>query len=272
MEPHAEILPFVTCLCPTFHRPKLLANALACFLAQDYPADRCELIIVDDGNDFDHDSHWENNHQRWQIYSAQRRYESLPKKFNEAAEYCHPDTQIYVVWEDDDIYLPHHISTHVAALQSYEFFPHSGFSKPSTVLSTYPGHVVTEGAAGRFHASIAFTRGLYEHCSGWPHTKRADFDQRFLSRLSTEVRGEICDPCLIAPPSYCFRYGSTQAYHGQHFMRSPGDETWYDRVPHQPGKRDLRLEPKFDVETLAVYASRSVKPGNPAGPIELAVA
>ena len=68
---------------------------------------------------------------------------------------------------------------------------------------------------------------------------------------------EIADPCRIAPPSYCFRYGSTQAYHGQHFMRSADDEEWYDRVPRRPGNRDLILHPEFDDETRAVYAAHS---------------
>ena len=40
-----EGLPLVACLCPTYRRPsRLLANAIACFEHQDYPAQRRRLI------------------------------------------------------------------------------------------------------------------------------------------------------------------------------------------------------------------------------------
>lgn len=253
--------PFVTCLCPTFHRSRLLANALACFYAQDYPVDRRELIILDDGNDYEYQCSAKNGTQ-WQLYSLADRCKSLPEKFNAAAYHANSETQIFMVWEDDDCELGHHISAHVAAMESIRTKPWSEFecfSKPSTVLSTYPGHVVQENAAGRFHASIAMTRALFNRAGGWPITKRADFDQQCMSVMAQAAGPAGCvDPCRFAPPSYCFRYGSTQAYHGQHFMRSPDDEEWYDRVPRQPGNRDLVLYPEFDAETKAVYASHSI--------------
>ena len=180
------------------------------------------------------------------------RYPNLPAKFNALGKLGQGD--VFIVWEDDDIYLPHHISSHVNAMRERI----ADYSKPSSVLSTYPGHVVTEGAAGRFHASIAFTRSLFGRVGGWPATKRADFDQQHMQALALEAL-EIADPCHYAPPSYCFRYGSTQAYHGQHFMRSPDDEEWYDRVPRKSGNRDLILHPEFDFETQAVYANHSLR-------------
>lgn len=240
-------LPFVSCLCPTFHRPKLLANALACFLAQDYPADRRELLICDDGNDLDPAVSGPN----WRILSAPERFPSLPAKFNHLGQNARG--HVLCVWEDDDIYLPHHISAHVNAMLTMG----SGYTKPSTVLSTYTGTPRTEGASGRFHASIAFRREIFLFIGGWPLTKRADFDQQMLARLA-KAHPNVADPCLSAPPSYCFRYGTTQAYHGQHFMQSPDDEEWYNRVPRRPGNRDLMLHPEFDEETRAVYASHSV--------------
>lgn len=245
-------LPFVSCLCPTFHRPKLLANALACYLAQDWPADRRELIILDDGNDFETADLPDNV----RIISTTERFASLPEKFNAAAGMTRPESRVFFVWEDDDIYLPHHISTHLRAKVAMQ----ADYSKASRVLSTYPGHVVTEGAEGRFHAEIAFNRDLFERVGGWPLTKRADFDQQFLSRLQKACYGRA-DTANFGPPSYCFRYGSTHAYHGQHFMQSPDDEGWYDRVPRQPGKRDQILTPAFDDETKAVYAAYAINQG-----------
>lgn len=42
--------PLVTCVCPTYKRPQLLQNALACFLAQEY--ERKHLVILDDAGQF----------------------------------------------------------------------------------------------------------------------------------------------------------------------------------------------------------------------------
>jgi len=208
-------LPFVSCLCPTYRRPKLLENSIACFLAQDYPADRRELIVLDDAAELQNQTG-----DGWQIISIPRRFRSLPEKFNALAGLARGD--ILVVWEDDDIYLPHHISTHVRAMDGHLW------SKPSKVLSDYTGEVQEEDATGRFHASLAFTRLALEKVCGWPLTLRGDFDQQLIARLNE--LGLPGNPCTIANPTYIFRWGSTGAYHGQALMRTPDDEHWYSRV------------------------------------------
>jgi hypothetical protein len=132
----------------------------------------------------------------------------------------HPDA--YVVIEDDDVYLPRYVSSHAAVLETAEY------SKPSVVLSDYPGHVVEERAEGRFHGSIGFRRALCERIGGWPATLRADFDQQMLARLQQHA-SSVGDPCALAPPQYLFRW-HTGHWHGQHAMRGPEDEGWYGRV------------------------------------------
>jgi hypothetical protein len=88
--------------------------------------------------------------------------------------------------------------------------------------------VVWEDATGRFHASLAFRREAFDRIGGWPLTKRGDFDQQLIARLTAiEAPG---DPCQLDSPSYIFRWSQTNAYHGQAFMRGPEDEGWYERV------------------------------------------
>ena len=199
-------LPFVSCLCPTYRRPTLLANSIACFLAQDYPADRRELIVLDDAGDLENQIG-----EGWQLISIPRRFRSLPEKFNTLAGLA--QGQILVVWEDDDIYLPHHITSHLAAMNGHLW------SKPSKVLSLYTGELQEEDATGRFHASIAMTRQAFDQCCGWPLTMRGDFDQQLLARLA--AIGPSADPCTVAGPGYVFRWGSTRSYHGQSMMSGP---------------------------------------------------
>ena len=65
-------LPFVSCLCPTYRRPQMMANTIPCFITQDYPADRRELIILDDAGDLQNETS-----EGWQIISIPRRFRSL---------------------------------------------------------------------------------------------------------------------------------------------------------------------------------------------------
>lgn len=233
--------PFVSCLCPTYRRPRLLENSIACFLAQDYPADRRELIVLDDAGELENQTG-----DGWQIISIPRRFRSLPEKFNALAGLARGE--ILMVWEDDDIYLTHHIRSQVAAMDG------NSWSKPSTVLSLYTGEVREEEATGRFHASLAVSRTAFEQCGGWPLTLRGDFDQQLIARLNSI--GKPGDPCMTNKPGYVFRWGSTGAYHGQAMMRGPDDETWYDNPPSTSVvQHGSTLMPKMDHETSATYQS-----------------
>lgn len=151
-------LPMLSCLCPTFRRPRLLENAIACFLAQDYPANRRELIILDDAGQFPA-SHGPN----WRLISLPSRFRSLAEKYNALAGLS--QGEYLVVWEDDDIYLPWHLSAHATALQRGEY------SKPSRIWSHTGDGLNEEQAAGRFHGSIAFSRRVFVQVGGWPLTK-----------------------------------------------------------------------------------------------------
>jgi hypothetical protein len=94
--------------------------------------------------------------------------------------------------------------------------------------AVYTGRTEQKDATGRLHAILAFRREIFDRIGGWPLTKRGDFDQQLIARLhAIEAPG---DPCQFADPSYIFRWGQTNAYHGQAFMQGPEDEGWYDRV------------------------------------------
>ena len=251
MEPESAseeklVLPVVSCLCPTYRRPELLANSLACYLAQDYPSNLRELIILDDAGEFR-----SQDGEGWELISVKRRFRSLPEKYNALAGMARGD--VLVVWEDDDVYLPWHISAHVTGLS--ETFR---YSKPERVLCHIHGRLQEYSAAGRFHASIAFTRSALRDIHGWPMTLRSDFDQLFMGQLAT--LGPAADPLASAPCSYIFRGESTLAYHGQSFMRSHDDETWYDRAEQAiVSSRDISLNPMLDENTLACCSELGVQ-------------
>jgi hypothetical protein len=97
------------------------------------------------------------------------------------------------------------------------------------VLSRDAERLGKEYATGRFHASLAFRREIFDGIGGWRLTKRGNSDQQLIARINAiEAPG---DPCQFADPSYIVRRGQTNAYHGQAFMRGSEDEGGgYDRV------------------------------------------
>jgi len=243
----------VSCLCPTYRRPRLLANAVACFLAQDYPAERRELLILDDAGQFPSQSG-----PGWELISLSRRFRSLPEKYNALAGMAQGD--ILVVWEDDDIYLPWHLSAHVAALAN------AAYSKPSRVWSLYSGKPKLESSAGRFHASIACTRAAFETSGGWPVTARGDFDQQVMTRFAQA--GPKADPALRRIPSYVFRWGSTGQYHGQAQMAGAADPRWYEKCSGLgESAPQTALVPEFDPETRKIFDELQTHGGEIASPI-----
>lgn len=210
---------FITALCPTYRHPELLQNSLACWLAQDYAPAKRFLVILDDDKTFDSQAG-----DGWQLHSAPERFPSLPAKYNALLSLAPPETEAFVVWEDDDIYFPGCVSAHARALGNCEF------SKPQRVFSDYTGRLEVENASGRFHSCMAFRRELIARIDGWPNTKRADFDQTLISALTRNAVG-VADPWPDGMPQFCYRWRSDAA-HCQWTMRSPADEEWWGVNEH----------------------------------------
>lgn len=230
-------------LCPTYGRPELLRNSIACFLHQDYPASHCRLLICDDAGQLP-----AQVCGNVEVVSQQDRFPSITSKYNWMAQRALDNgAEILAVWEDDDVYLEHHLTAHSQALKN------GLYSKPSRVLSTYGGTLKEEISGGLFHASVAFHRDAYLRVNGWPETNQANFDQQLLANLK-QLIGES-DTCHYGPPSYVFRWESTGHYHGQAHMKSDDDESWWDACKRD----DLVPIPdwvatgKFDKETKSLY-------------------
>ncbi len=76
-------LPNVTCLCPTYRaKPAaLVGNAIACFLAQTFPADRRRLIVYHDTGHFEPASG-----TGWELVVGRERHSTLSAKYNRMVE------------------------------------------------------------------------------------------------------------------------------------------------------------------------------------------
>ena len=97
-------LPFISCKCITYGRVDTLVEALYSFLIQDYPADKCELIIV---NDYPQQK-LVFDHPQVTIHNLDETFTTIGEKENYAIERCSGD--LIAVWDDDDVALSNHLS------------------------------------------------------------------------------------------------------------------------------------------------------------------
>lgn len=111
--------PFVSVVTPTYNRRRFLKVAIELIAKQEYPLDRIEWIVLDDGTDKVED-----------LFAP----ENLPKKFPKVTYVYSPEKlligqkrnrlndmakgPIIVSWDDDDYYPPERISHVVAKFQS----------------------------------------------------------------------------------------------------------------------------------------------------------
>lgn len=222
----------ILCICPTYGRPKLVQNALACFLDQSHP-DKF-LVIVDDAGQIA-----EQRGENWAVLSQSERSPNLPLKYAAAAA-AFPGFDAVSIWDDDDIYLPWHLEAANAALEAGAMVV-----KPFTVLSLYTGRLLPESGRGRFWASAVVSARRLACTGGFIDTPRADFDQLHLKNWG---QPEDMD-C-----GFVFRWASTKHPHAQGFIASPEDSGWYERFPMHDSTPVTVLRPQMDVETASVIA------------------
>jgi glycosyltransferase involved in cell wall biosynthesis len=237
---------FITAVCPTYRHPELLANSLALFQLQKH-RDKY-LVILDDGGTFDN-----QEGENWKVVSVPERYAALDVKHNALLDHLPADTDAIAVWDDDDIYLPHHLAAHARALER------GSYSHPVHVYSDYTGEVLLEPARWRFHGCIAARIELVRQIDGWPTDGRPDFDQQFIGRL--QRAGVTADP-TPANPSYIYRWRHEHG-HSSSDVRHGDDNAWYDRIPdryREPGRLGA-LAPQLDLFTLHCLTNYSL-PGD----------
>lgn len=109
-------LPRVACIMPTANRRAHVARALALFAAQDYPADRLTLVVIEDGRD-DCSDLTDGAAARDRIEYRHLGYSrrTIGEKRNMACEVA-LGADLIAHWDDDDWHSPRRISTQVAAM------------------------------------------------------------------------------------------------------------------------------------------------------------
>lgn len=106
--------PFVSVCTPTFNRRPFINAMITCFNSQDYPHDRMEWIIIDDGTDPIEDLI--ASHPRVKYFKYETKM-TLGKKRNLLHEKSRGEILVYM--DDDDYYPPKRVSHAVEMLVSH---------------------------------------------------------------------------------------------------------------------------------------------------------
>ena len=111
---HKKELPFVSICTPTFNRRPFWEYTIKCFNHQDYPKDKMEWIIIDDGTDKIKDLVCNISQVKYFEYDEKM---PLGKKRNLMHEKSKGDILVYM--DDDDYYPPERVSHAVNMLLTH---------------------------------------------------------------------------------------------------------------------------------------------------------
>ncbi|MFW6189027.1 MAG: hypothetical protein ACOC7T_01220 [Planctomycetota bacterium] len=245
--------PAVTCLCPTYGRFERLRDAVACFLLQDYPGEK-RLLICNDagrGKELSVDGFHTRASGLW-IQNLRQRHGTLGEKRQGLLHAA--GTAVVAHWDDDDLYLPWHLTQAVEVLMETEG---AGCAKPGRawwVVGPRTGFRVKGHPANVFEGQMVFLRDRALDLGGYPPIDSGQ--AKALLRAFAEA-GELHK--WNPPPdrlSYCYRWGGGPAHisacpegrRGEHFARRNRD--FGDGQPLIPGDDPVdwareRLEQPF---------------------------
>jgi glycosyltransferase involved in cell wall biosynthesis len=162
--------PFISCKCITYGRVATLEESIESFLKQDYPADKCELIIV---NDYPLQT-LIFDHPQIKIVNLSKTFDIIGEKENYATELCQGD--IICQWDDDDVALPNHLQNVAKYMTDDVNILHweTGILCHATGIE----EVTWIGNSG-----IVFRKSAWKAVGGHP-LENAGYDMTFIERIN----------------------------------------------------------------------------------------
>jgi glycosyltransferase involved in cell wall biosynthesis len=189
---------FISAKCITYARVNLLEEALHSFLQQDYPSDKCEMIII---NDYPLQK-LIYDHPQVKIFNLNRTFDTIGAKENFATEQCKGN--IICQWDDDDVELQNHLSN-----------VNKFFVEGTDLLQWHRGIFYNEphisAISGLGNAGMVYSKTMWESFGKYP-LENAGHDMSFVMG----IRGISKNVVFAAPPdeevSFMYMWGG-RGYH-----------------------------------------------------------
>ncbi len=165
--------PLVSVCTPTYNRRPFIPIMFECFRNQDYPKNRIEWIIVDDGSDKIEDLVLTSNIQQIRYFKIDKKL-SLGAKRNYMHSKVNGDFVVYM--DDDDYYPPERISHSIETLQKNPNALCAGASE-IYIFFKHKQEMIQCGPYGPNHATagtFSFRKELLKHCKYEEHAAIAE--------------------------------------------------------------------------------------------------
>ena len=220
----------IAAICCTYKRPNQLAEAVESFMRQDYPAELREMIVLDDAGQYDPGAL--DDVPGVKLVTTPHRFRTLGEKRNASAALVSPDVDAYAVWDDDDIYLPWHISAMARVFESGV-----AWSRPYEVWIDKRTWLQRKKANGLFHGAWGFTREAFLSVGGYPAMQSGQ-DQALSGRFK---KAGIRSRSPEGVPSYIYRW---HTYSGARHISALGPDG-YERRHEEPVERVAHVAPRW---------------------------
>ena len=237
--------PFVSICTPTFNRRPFIPYAIKCFEHQDYPKDRMEWIIIDDGTDKIEDLVADIPQVKYFKYDGKM---TLGKKRNLMHEKTIGDIIVYM--DDDDYYPPQRVSHAVSMLKSHP----SALCAGASEIYIYFKHIdkmYQFGPYGPNHATagtFAFRRQLLEN-HHYDDTASLAEEKAFLKNYTVPfVQLEPKKTILVFSHIHNTFDKKKLLERGDHKLQHPSDKT-VDEFIKEPDMKDFYMN---QIERLLV--------------------
>ncbi|MDR1383072.1 MAG: glycosyltransferase family 2 protein [Planctomycetaceae bacterium] len=242
-------LPFVSVCLPTYKRPDFLSEFFWCYLNQDYPKDRRELIILDDAGQFQPFIDLQENIK---LISLKTRFPTLGEKRNRFLSLMNEQSEFLFIADDDDLYYPHWLSTMVRAGE------HADLIVPSMMIEWFWEREPIYRSAvnwGYHNAASAFRKKAFMELGGYPHRQRQEdyvLFEKFEMNKDKYKKAEIYwkEFPYIIRRSGCWRGTYTTT-----FM----DDQDYEKTSQQTIESNLVLTPSLSAERYLQMAKEQIK-------------
>lgn len=237
----------ISAICCTYLRPRELETAVESYLRQDYPAELRELIVLDDAGQYDRETL--AGVPGVKLITTPHRFRTLGEKRNASAALAAADSAAYCVWDDDDVYLPWHMSAAAAALAEADY------TIPKAIYVEKQGRLARKPNQYLFHGGWAFRREVFERVQGYPWMQSGQ-DQGLLRRFKA-AKLRRADPLIFDPrPSYVYRWFTTPSRWHLSAMGQGG----YERLGEREAAPVTQWTPGWECDWLELQEQCEAEP------------
>ena len=228
-------LPKISCLCPTYGRPRQLEHAIESFLRQDYAGEK-ELIVLNDYGEQTLVFH----HPQVKIYNVNDQIKPLGAKFNATAGLATGD--LLAIWEDDDIYLPWRLSYSVEHLNEHRIFHTASAWFEEDMHKLVPSRNL-------YHCNLLMSQEVFESVGKYSEVRDSGAIDVLLFDELRKRYGTITQEIADEHRFYIYRWGTSGAYHASGWSTNIVSELAAQHVAqHNKIRGIVELKPHWPYE------------------------